>query len=1274
MIGKVKEFFHRKGIYISRRGIYIKGLYNSNVIIIEKLIFTSQMDLAKDLSKSRITKKQIKSVDRKKFIGNSKIDSRYIDRTFYYNNDQSDTSFDYSFHEREDEVKLKDEIIKRDKVLILGNPGLGKTTELERLAAMLWNEDELLIPIYKNLKNFTAQDTLEAYIGLNWALLDNVIFIFDGIDEISDIHDFISKLESFITNLQGYDIKHRFIVSCRTNVYEDIVKRIVGFHKLFLREFRFEEGFELLQESCKNNLDKNSVKSFISNFLKNPLQIEIIASFINVKGKIPTNTAEIWKEYIDKRLARDAGFKLIRRKLNIPLIKTHSKSISLINELMRRNTFSDDDIYTILNNNTNDFKEFKKNPLMDKYINSDLWYFEHKNVQEYFAASKLSMRNFNFIIDFIQIEKTGKTHPLLFNTITFLINLLPKNSKKCSDLVNWLTENEPELLFRADYDRINDDTRVMVFQAYFRKECIDKTLWIDSRRKFELDRIARFADTTENFQYLYEIAQDTEYHFRVRYSALMLLPDFRIPMDRRNEIREYIINQLNLVDLEIAIKCQIMSYVKAKSFYLNNRDLINEIFDIFEGEANKQINSSLISLIENRDDIDEFAEYIYEEFKRVHHLVPRNDNDDVMRGNKYKVEKLIFRFDSADNFLLVVSHYFNNDIGYRSINDQVGKISERCIYFINQDQQFLITLLDEINDVLRFHTHRDLLFHIINSTQTNDMVIRHLVTNYEVNEVLILIARILEENSLDFVISEFIKKGINKEEIEGFRNRIANTNTDRLALLFEKKMAKNGINFSEVLFTSEQREQQQDFFLDTVQENLNVIFDTKELLERIQAVFLENEDSINWEVFLEIEHEWYEENGFGSVMVDTPLSFIREFLPSGNNALNFDMIRENLEEDFVRFYELKRFIQNCKSHNWEFQLSNEQKKSVEKWSFGEVEDFDFDDVITVFNGGRSYTSNNNNSLKIETIFFFQDLLGFDLSIEFLLGCIEFDLFINEDGDKTLIEHYDYLKSKINSDELFNERIIFNLNNRELFSWSFTKHVGYALDYQLVDVYPIIRTYFLNDNLSSHESEKLEKFVQLTDDIALLIERCEDINSQSHWSAINILMDLNKEQDFCVDRSIEYLGLEGEIHNTNALQVLFLSNRIEAIRYIIDVMDRDEEILSIRSFNFENYNIIEDYNMIRQLFEIIHQTDFDDFERSSYKAFLSEYLINIVRKGDIEYNRVMQILNGIKDRLIAEDNDLFHVNMLIDEVNYNYYFSKSDPYEFEEAFSCISELL
>jgi predicted NACHT family NTPase len=137
------------------------------------------------------------------------------------------------FEEREIGQNVNEILQTENRIVILGNPGIGKTVELNHLFIYFWKEKEKkgIIPFYLNIKNFTDNTDIENLINFpNWRLIENPCFIIDGLDEISNLNNFISKLELFLT----YNKKVKIILSCRTNIYEKFMINISESKHYFL--------------------------------------------------------------------------------------------------------------------------------------------------------------------------------------------------------------------------------------------------------------------------------------------------------------------------------------------------------------------------------------------------------------------------------------------------------------------------------------------------------------------------------------------------------------------------------------------------------------------------------------------------------------------------------------------------------------------------------------------------------------------------------------------------------------------------------------------------------------------------------------------------------------------------------------------------------------------------------------------------------------------------------------------------------------------------------
>ena len=120
-----------------------------------------------------------------------------------------------------------------------------------------------------------------------------------------------------------------------------------------------------------NNRFDHTLSNSVCWIFKCNEKVEIIKtkgnnSWLRENKKLPSNSSELWESYISIRLTHDDNHKLIKKGLNVPLIKRLSIKTSLVNELMQRNTISNDELFEVASSDSSDFKDFKNNPLIAK--------------------------------------------------------------------------------------------------------------------------------------------------------------------------------------------------------------------------------------------------------------------------------------------------------------------------------------------------------------------------------------------------------------------------------------------------------------------------------------------------------------------------------------------------------------------------------------------------------------------------------------------------------------------------------------------------------------------------------------------------------------------------------------------------------------------------------------------------------------------------------------------------------------------------------------------
>lgn len=1216
-------------------------------------------------SRKPFKKTVIHETDKLKFIGDLKKKENYITRR--YTEDRGDNQYYYWFDDEvESSLTLQNILEKEDRIFVLGNPGIGKTTELENFTIANWKEGEVsgYVPIFKSLRDFTNTDSIEEYLPSGWKEIGRILLILDGIDEIVDIEYFKSKLNNFFNNYDSN--KYKCIISCRTNVYESIVRDIHGFKKYYLKDLSRNQSIQLLKAKCGLIIDNLVLDERIIDFLKTPFQVEILADFINQNSKLPSNTSQLWQSYVESRLSHDKIDKLKKLSLNTPLLKNFSRKMSLVNELMKSNVINEDNLFLLTNQNVNEFNEFKKNPLIEKQMNSENYFFEHRNIQEYFAAVSLKSLKYDEIKNFILIEGTNITHPSLFNTITFLINLL--DSEKFEMLIEDLINNEPELLFKADKNRISS-FRVKLFQDYFKRECIEKTFWISNKNVFTINEIADFGNCRENFDFLHMIINDYGNHYRVIISALELLSFFSIPSSKKNKFKEDLIKLLKSESISDQIKAHALNCINDLILCKDDKKYLLEIFRIFKDETSKEINVELLSLLVDQNNVDEFFWYIKNEFLRDKRAIPRKVVDEVIRGNSWKLEKLILKLESSSNFIFFAKYYFDEVNNTNNDNRFAEDIIEKCLFFENNETDFLVRLLSSFEEKENYYIRENLLKKLILKSNINSQIesFTYLINNYSFNNVGFFLASIANEYTIDIIIDNFKYGTIDKVNLEYFRNVIANHGNRKLASRFNKVMLESGFIFKTPFIEEYEFEIQKKVWEQKPQNNFNKLFNKKELLSDISLVFIENGNVLTSQSVREISNKWYEKNGH-HCKIDIAYSILRRLIKYKNDEITLALVNKRLQDEII-IEEIKSILEG----NDNISIDEQQRLYLSQWCKEESQKIRFDQITKKIDDSRFILLPDYEKLKL--ILFFIKNHDIVLSKDFMLKSLEFfDIDKSDFEEDTLNE----LRKKINNDKLFNEKIIYNILNKTLISFALNKHIEYALKNNLALAYPKIREYFFIDGLIYNSDKRLNEYFEKTNDLELLLELCNDVKKHHCWSAIKILMRLKIEPGLCQEKVIEYLKLEIDndkrYYYSNALGVLFELNSIKALEFLYNFI-HSQYSPSLNENSYSNFDAIESYNILEELFNLVYLGDRDKIGFSGLSNFLKTYISNLSRKKS-GFEKTISKLNEIKDKIIDpyNDNSLFYINFLIDESRSSYINSKSRALSFEEALPKVEEIL
>lgn len=1172
----------------------------------------------------------------------------------------SKSNVEYSLFEEKAKETLFDLLQKNSKIVLLGNPGIGKTTELKNLFDQLWEnrENSLNFPIYINLKNFTKNHQFEELIPLKeWIELPRLTFILDGLDEIADIQNFISELELFV---KKYEEKNIFIIiSCRTNIYEKYLIKISGFNYFYLENLSDKQINRILENKISKQLTYNELDKFRV-FLENPFTLTLFCNYYKENERFPTSVFEAFELSIKKELNQTKQKFKSRIDVDIPFVKKDLMKVAFVSELMQQNQISEDNLAELI---LREYKPvFEELPFLDNLPHSENFVFRHKNYQEFFAAKYLSQFEVERIISIIKInDKINKTKPALFNTITFLLNIL--DEQKFETIKDWLLNNEPEILFLAEKDRLNPNTQKEIFRKYFTDIALEKTFWLGRNRRFSMDKLAEFADV----EFLLNTIIKKE-HFRAVYSAIDLI-SYVDETEKEEDLKKIIIDLIfeNSEYRNEALRC-----FKDRGYHKKDKQLFESIIDFFKDNFDPDVNHQIVMMLSDFEDVDENFQILRNCLFKLYEISSERIKDNTIRGTSWILEKIILRIKEKGNFLTFLKILFdqNFDLNFSDFHgkDFHDNLIEKILKIIKSDEKFLFDLVDYILVKDNHIFYRDNLFvKLVVEGSKKYSLFNHLLHKFGIssstNHILSLC---ITEKGVDYLVDLYLQgKLVIKEniKIDNFRNHVSHYNF-KIAKLLENKMSKVGYVFDDFLTTQEEFHSNGQKMKVFAQENFDILFDKLKLSNEISKVFDDNKIiEMDWGKIHEISWKWYEEMGFHGLQ-NSVFVFIQNRLKNGSLKTK-DQILRYLDFEINFLYEIKNKIKDRKSEG--FEVRPKHIEYIQNESLKVERDFDFENVVTIKDEVHFTLKNHYYILKM--LYFFDKEFNVEYSKEFYLKTLKY-CNVYERGEDNL----EYIFDKINNKEIFDKEIAHNLNCEGMDYSTLTDHIDYAIKNKLQDTYEKIGEFIIHNRNVPGNKDFLKRYTDLlstTNQLEFLKKCCEDPNKYLCWEAIKLMQEKNIGSDFMHQLAKDYISRGEEAYFSDALDLLFYFNDLDSLEIYLNFLKKfgklapdlrdDFYINSIAKF--EN---LEKLNLLKEVFDIIYdEKNKGSFDYHHSKANLENLIANL-STSENGYITVQKVLHEIKQDIKDKEGKFFYVNHLIDSSEQAYYNSFSRPLNFKEA--------
>jgi formylglycine-generating enzyme required for sulfatase activity/serine/threonine protein kinase len=147
-------------------------------------------------------------------------------------------------------TNIRERLRDLKRVVLLGEPGAGKTFTLARLALDYRDAypQTAIVPLFVPLSKYDSDEPFEAFADRWLAGLayreHSVIWLLDALNEMSDAHGQSKRLMTFIRGLVAADVP--FVLTCRVRNYEESLRDVPDLHRVDLQDLNPQQIFDIL--------------------------------------------------------------------------------------------------------------------------------------------------------------------------------------------------------------------------------------------------------------------------------------------------------------------------------------------------------------------------------------------------------------------------------------------------------------------------------------------------------------------------------------------------------------------------------------------------------------------------------------------------------------------------------------------------------------------------------------------------------------------------------------------------------------------------------------------------------------------------------------------------------------------------------------------------------------------------------------------------------------------------------------------------------------------
>ncbi|MEM9298929.1 MAG: TIR domain-containing protein [Bacteroidota bacterium] len=1149
----------------------------------------------------------------------------YVSRTASHYKERREKNDIWHFLQK-DNLYLENLLEKEKRVVLLGNAGSGKSTELRQLFHTTKREDSGLIPIFHRLNSYLPQNGLESLLPEAWTQVppDSFLLILDGLDEVQpkNFDNVVDQINDFSKNNPNV----RMVVSSRTNFYNipdgSVEGTLSDFEPYFLNELSAKDASKYYQVKYKveeaegDKLIHEVHKKGFYDLISRPFFLMMLSESYQQDKQLNEGKKHLYETYFS-------------RQIKEPEVIERLELVAISMEMMGKNQITEREILELISHD--EFKTIKHGAIFRKEEGfNDLWRFEHNNLQEYLTAKRLSRLSYEEVIRLITFGTTRKRLlPSWVNTLSFLFSLIEPESDLFQELLKWLIEYERDVIVKFEREKITESTRNQIFQGIF-KRSKHHDIWVNSN-KFSTGELGLFGATKENLDFLVSEIKSTSSSRTVLLNAIDLLGYFgELVQDSKSEVVQLLLEQIRVKNDE-----NDYYFIHSAIYSLENLDvvddvLVNDLMKIVCHRNNQYIRSPVYSLLKGASNIEKYLPYLITGIDLTDSSGGYPDRASITVAGESSSLLDCIKAMKTEDAIAKLFDYLSNTTNrlYRIYNSEnlIESLVSKAIKLYKEtqsDQVYTAMLSWLVSMGGHFEVYRaDLAIYFFDETNTRSKAFHELwpiwQSQKDKRRVSYAIGRLIKGELIDFVADLHKKGDLTENDINNVYFEVRWLGNPELEQFEKTIFEKTGLEFPKPKQVDHEAIRKKKD-----QEEFDLLYDRERLKKETLNIFnSENKTSFTFNELHEIRKK-----GFNYVALDDQYSkgalrFLRDSIDQ-SQTIELQRINEWFDNGEGEMY-LVSGIYDFLRYNKEVQVNQEQIDWISDWCTKNIDKADFSNGITVSGTHISY------NITANFIFFFSIKFNIHYPKETMLDMLWYDDFHRDEEINVL----NYVSSVLDNQEI-SERMATNLEEGIAYTPVLKNHVRFLCEQKVEESYPFVLREIIDTNREDYERRDiLDIFFEITKDVEALKSILCRADSYIKWRIIALLKE-HGETEAVEQYLLDELKLETDPDEKEkiASELVVLKNLHGLKIYTQLVKSNAANNIKKSHGSVSSFSNIEDPEAIQYLIELLEVAykeekaidRFNNFQTSILGAFEKIALVS-----EDNFNRVKSALDRFRE--------------------------------------------